>query len=120
MRAYAASIGRMEQRGHTVLQRRLQEGADRDGPHQAPEEEAAGPHSGAAAAAASGGGGGSDGAEGPAYPAAASATALDGGARGSFFTYTGSGLVPTYPGMANEFLHVPSTRQGFSSIVRTK
>ena len=93
VRAYAASIGRMEQRGHAVLQRRLQEGADRDGPHQAPEEEAAGPRSGAAAAA-----GGGDGAEGPVYAAAASATALDGGARGSFFTYTGSGLVPTYPG----------------------
>jgi hypothetical protein len=30
-------------------------------------------------------------------------------------------LVPTYQGMANEeFLHVASTRQGFSSIVRTK
>lgn len=109
----------MEQRGHAVLQRRLQEGADRDGPHQAPEEEAAGPRSGAAAS-----GGGGDGAEGPAYPAAASATALDGGARAaeaSSHTPVPGLLVPTYQGMANEeFLHVASTRQGFSSIVRTK
>jgi hypothetical protein len=82
----------MEQRGHAILQRRLQEGADRHGPHKAPEEEAAGPHS-AAAAAAAGGGSGGDGAEGPTYPAAASATALD-GAHGSFI-YTGSGLVPS-------------------------
>jgi hypothetical protein len=73
----------MEQRGHAVLQRRLQEGADRDGPHKAPQEEAARPDTAAATAAAAGGGRG-DGAEGPACPApAASATALD-GAHGSF------------------------------------
>jgi hypothetical protein len=75
----------MEQRGHAVLQRRLQEGADRDGPHKAPQEEAARPDTAAAAAAAAAAGGGrGDGAEGPACPApAASATALD-GAHGSF------------------------------------
>lgn len=84
----------MEQRGHAVLQRRLQEGADRDGPHKAPQEEAARPDTAAAAAAAAGGGRGDGADEGPACPApAASATALD-GAHGSFI-YTGSGLVPS-------------------------
>lgn len=55
----------------------MQEGADRDGPREAPEEEAALPDAGAAASG--GGGGGGDGAEGPPSPAAAPATALDGG-----------------------------------------
>jgi hypothetical protein len=56
-----------EKRGHAVLQRRVQEGADRHGPRQAPEEEAELPHGAA----------GSGGAQG-ASPAAAPATTLTG------------------------------------------
>jgi hypothetical protein len=56
-----------EKRRHAVLQRRVQEGADRHGPRQAPEEEAELPHGAA----------GSGGAQG-ASPAAAPATTLTG------------------------------------------
>jgi hypothetical protein len=56
-----------EKRGYAVLQRRVQEGADRHGPRQAQEEEAELPHSAAGCGGAPG-----------TSPTAASATTLTG------------------------------------------